>query len=182
MTSKPHVDCKVGRQRPTCPSRRKHRQHRLVGSRDGANGSARHPRRYRGRGFASRYCKGTYRAGKTRRRMESKNDASRKGAEGGWRCGFDGPQCSLIRENCRVRRPKMTLHIRKIDGRNPEGEPLHYTACGLDDVYLVNGFARETVDGEQFTTIENMDGLWKAIAHHLVTKKKVLAPKEIRIL
>jgi len=76
----------------------------------------------------------------------------------------------------------MTLQLRKIDGRNPDGEPLHYTACGLDDVYLVNGFTRETVDGEQFTTIEDMDGLWKAIALHLVTTRKVLAPKEIRFL
>ncbi len=76
----------------------------------------------------------------------------------------------------------MTLQLMKIDGRDPEGEPLHYTACGLDDVYLVNGFTRETVDGEQFTTIEDMDSLWKAIALHLVTKRKVLAPKEIRFL
>jgi DNA-binding transcriptional regulator YiaG len=76
----------------------------------------------------------------------------------------------------------MTLQLMKIDGKNPEGEPLHYTACGLDDVYLVNGFTRETIDGEQFTTIENMDILWKAIARHLVTKKKVLAPKEIKYL
>jgi DNA-binding transcriptional regulator YiaG len=76
----------------------------------------------------------------------------------------------------------MTLQLTKIDGRNPDGEPLHYTACGLDDVYLVNGFTRETVEGEQFTTIEDMDSLWKAIALHLVTKRKVLAPKEIRFL
>lgn len=76
----------------------------------------------------------------------------------------------------------MTLQLMKIDGRNPEGEPLHYKACGLDDVYLVNGFTRETIDGEQFTTIEDMDNLWKQIARHLVTQRKVLAPKEIRFL
>jgi DNA-binding transcriptional regulator YiaG len=76
----------------------------------------------------------------------------------------------------------MTLQLMKIDGRNPEGEPLHYTACGLDDVYLVNGFTRETIDGEQYTTIEDMDNLWKAICLHLVTKRKALAPKEIRYL
>jgi len=76
----------------------------------------------------------------------------------------------------------MTLKLTKVDGRNPEGEPLHYTACGLDDVYLVNGFTRETIDGEQFTTIEDMDSLWKAIARHLVTERKVLAAKEIKFL
>jgi DNA-binding transcriptional regulator YiaG len=79
-------------------------------------------------------------------------------------------------------RPEMTLQLMKIDGRNPEGEPLHYTACGLDDVYLVNGFIRETIDGEQYTTIEDIDNLWKAIARYVVTEKKVLAPKEIKFL
>lgn len=76
----------------------------------------------------------------------------------------------------------MTLEFRKIDGREPEGEPLHYTACGLDDVYLVNGFSRGVEDGEEYVTIEDMDALWKAIGLHLVTHKKVLAPKEIRFL
>jgi len=70
----------------------------------------------------------------------------------------------------------------KINGKVPSGKLLHYTACGLDDVYLVNGFTRETIDGEEFITIENLDSLWKAIALHLVTKKKVLAPKELRFL
>jgi DNA-binding transcriptional regulator YiaG len=76
----------------------------------------------------------------------------------------------------------MTKLFRKIDGGASDGAPLHYTACGLDDVYLVNGFTREVVDGEEYITIENLDGLWKAIGLHLVTKKKLLAPKEIRFL
>jgi len=67
-------------------------------------------------------------------------------------------------------------------GRQPSEETLHYTACGLDDVYLINGFTRDTVDGEEFLTIENLDGLWKAIGLHLVTSRKVLAPKEIKFL
>ena len=70
----------------------------------------------------------------------------------------------------------------KIDGSDPVGEPLHYTACGLDDVYLVNGFNREIIDGEEYLTIEDLDGLWKAIALHMVTEHKVLAPKELRFL
>ncbi len=72
--------------------------------------------------------------------------------------------------------------FRKVDGREPEQEPLHYTACGLDDVYLVNGFTREIVDGEEYLSIEDLDALWKAIGLHLVTERKVLAPKEIRFL
>jgi len=63
-----------------------------------------------------------------------------------------------------------------------DGEPLHYTECGLDDVYLVNGFTREMVDGEEYLTIEHLDGLWKAIGLCLVTSRKILAPKEIRFL
>ncbi len=74
------------------------------------------------------------------------------------------------------------IKFRKMDGREPDGEPLHYTACGLDDVYLVNGFTRETIDGEDYLTIENLDGLWKAIGLRLVSERKVLAPKEIRFL
>lgn len=67
-------------------------------------------------------------------------------------------------------------------GRKPEREPLHYTACGLDDVYLVNGFSREQIDGEDVITIEDMDGLWKAIGLSLVCGRKALAAKEIRFL
>ena len=63
-----------------------------------------------------------------------------------------------------------------------EEQPLHYTACGLDNVYLLNGFKRETIDGEEYVTIEDMDGLWRAIGLHLVTTRKALVPKEIRFL
>ena len=34
----------------------------------------------------------------------------------------------------------------------------------------------------KYIQIENLKGLWKAIGLHLVTKKKVLAPKELRFL
>jgi DNA-binding transcriptional regulator YiaG len=67
-------------------------------------------------------------------------------------------------------------------GREPASEPLHYRACGLDDVYLVNGFTREQIDGEDAVTIEDLDGLWKAIGLALVKERKTLAPKEVRFL
>ena len=63
----------------------------------------------------------------------------------------------------------------------PDVRPLHYTACGLDDVYLVNGFTREKIDGEDTVTIVDMDGLWKAIGFALISRK-ALAPKEVRFL
>ena len=62
------------------------------------------------------------------------------------------------------------------------GAPLHYKASGLDDVYLFNGFEIETIDGEEYVTIQDLDGLWKAIGLHLVMTRKALAPKEIKFL
>jgi hypothetical protein len=48
-------------------------------------------------------------------------------------------------------------------GKQLAEQPLHYTACGLDNVYLLNGFKREIIDGEEYVTIEDMDGLWRAL-------------------
>jgi putative transcriptional regulator len=62
------------------------------------------------------------------------------------------------------------------------GKPLHYTMSGLDDVYLFNGFEIETIDGEEYITVHDLDGLWKAIGLHLVRTRKMLAPKEIKFL
>ena len=63
-----------------------------------------------------------------------------------------------------------------------DSKPLHYTVCGLDEVYLINGFTVESIEGEDYVSIEDLDGLWKAIGLHLVTMRKALAPKEIRFL
>lgn len=57
-----------------------------------------------------------------------------------------------------------------------------YTECGLDDVFLVNGFdIVGGVRGKQ-VVIGNIDGLHRAIANHLVSEKKELNGKEIRFL
>src|SRR5262249_23089815 len=79
-------------------------------------------------------------------------------------------------------RHKMTLAFQNVKAGKTADKPLHYTQCGLDDVFLVNGFTREEVDGEEYITIQDIDGLWAAIGLHLVMTKKVLAPKEIRFL
>ena len=61
-------------------------------------------------------------------------------------------------------------------------EPLLYTACGLDDIYLLSGYeVRQTPDGET-VTIKNLDGLHEAIGRFLVNQKKLLNGKEIRFL
>ncbi len=59
---------------------------------------------------------------------------------------------------------------------------LHYTACGLDNVYLENGFTiRKTPYGEG-VSIHDLEGLHKAIAYNLCTEKRSLEGKEIRFL
>jgi len=62
-------------------------------------------------------------------------------------------------------------------------EPLHYTECGLDNIYLKNGFRlyRED-DGEESLSISDVDGLHRAIGLHIVLEKKAPSPKEMRFL
>ena len=61
-------------------------------------------------------------------------------------------------------------------------EVLHYTDCGLDNIYLSNGFDVEQVDGEEFVTVHNLDGLHEAIGLHIVLEKKAPNGSEIRFL
>lgn len=63
-------------------------------------------------------------------------------------------------------------------GGEPCDAPLHYKGCGLDDVYLLNGFDKKNGG----CIIHDMDGLHTAIGLHLVTKRKVITPKELRFL
>ena len=61
-------------------------------------------------------------------------------------------------------------------------ERYHYLECGLDDVYLVNGFERfETARGSSIA-IKEIDKLHQAIGKHLCRHKKALSGKEFRFL
>ena len=60
--------------------------------------------------------------------------------------------------------------------------PYHYTECGLDNIYLTDGFTREDYDGEEYVSVENVDGLWKAICFSLVMARRPLVPSELRFL
>jgi DNA-binding transcriptional regulator YiaG len=64
----------------------------------------------------------------------------------------------------------------------PAPKPYHYKECGLDNIYLMNGFQIEEVDGEDYVSVDSIDELWKAIGLNLVTSQKLLSPKEIRFL
>lgn len=58
----------------------------------------------------------------------------------------------------------------------------HYTECGLNNIYLNNGYhSIETPDG-QAVSIHDIDGLHKAIGILLVAEKKDLTGDEVRFL
>jgi DNA-binding transcriptional regulator YiaG len=65
---------------------------------------------------------------------------------------------------------------------SPEREPLHYTACGLDNVYLSSGYNVREVDGVRYVSVHDVDDLHAAIAELLVRQKKVLSGPEVRFL
>ena len=58
----------------------------------------------------------------------------------------------------------------------------HYRQCGLEDVYLVNGFVREPTPYGETVKIHDIDGLHSAIGMNLIQNKKELAGAEIRFL
>jgi DNA-binding transcriptional regulator YiaG len=62
------------------------------------------------------------------------------------------------------------------------GEPYHYTLCGLDDIFLLNGFKIHETPHGRGVAIENADELHKAIGEHLVKNRKALSPKDMRFL
>lgn len=59
---------------------------------------------------------------------------------------------------------------------------LHYRMSGLDNVYLINGYDTEVMDGEEYVTIHDPDDLHAKIAHFLATKPDPLTGKELRFL
>lgn len=61
-------------------------------------------------------------------------------------------------------------------------DPLHYTDCGLDNIFLRNGFNIEEIDGEQTLSITDLDGLHAAIGLHIVLERKAPSAKELRFL
>ncbi len=69
-----------------------------------------------------------------------------------------------------------------LTGEEVRPEPVLYRACGLEGIYLHNGYKIEEHDGEQHMAVTNMEGLHQAIGRHLVIHRKGLSPKEVRFL
>lgn len=58
----------------------------------------------------------------------------------------------------------------------------HYVACGLDTVYLVNGYEEiDTLDGKGFQ-IEDIKGLHAAIGHEIISQPGGMNGDEFRFL
>ncbi len=64
----------------------------------------------------------------------------------------------------------------------PYREPLHYTACGLDNIYLTGGYEVKEIGGETFVSVHDVEDLHMAIATYLAKQRKVLAGPEVRFL
>ncbi len=58
----------------------------------------------------------------------------------------------------------------------------HYTECGLDNVWLCNGFTLDEDQYGEWVSIDNVDGLHKAIGMAIVSKQGPLNGQEIRFL
>ena len=65
----------------------------------------------------------------------------------------------------------------------PEAErPYHYTQCGLDDIYLLNGYRIHNTAHGTGVSVEDVEGLHQAVGDHIARSKGQLSGKEIRFL
>lgn len=58
----------------------------------------------------------------------------------------------------------------------------HYTLCGLQNVYLMNGYTISHTDYGDAVSIQNADNLHKTIAETLINKPMRLLPQEFKFL
>ncbi len=58
----------------------------------------------------------------------------------------------------------------------------HYTQCGLDNVWLENGYKKKKTAYGQAVAIEGADGLHQTLALELIAKQGRLSGKELKFL
>lgn len=86
-----------------------------------------------------------------------------------------------IGENSGVGRPVIG-DLFYLSGEDIQAKPYPYTGCGLDNIFLINGYKITHHDGEEYVAITDIDGLHRAIGRHLVMHRKGLSPKEVRFV
>ena len=59
-------------------------------------------------------------------------------------------------------------------------EPYRYTACGLDSVYLLNGYKLYQLEDGEGVSVRDLEGLHRAIGRNLAAQSELLKPKELR--
>ena len=67
-------------------------------------------------------------------------------------------------------------------GKIGKVDQYHYSQCGLQNVFLRNGFVREATPYGETIRIHDMDGLHLAIGMHLIRDKERLSGAEARFL
>jgi putative transcriptional regulator len=63
-----------------------------------------------------------------------------------------------------------------------QSDRYHYSECGLDNVYLLNGFEYVETPRGRGVAIKDREGLHLAIGRLLVRERKILTGKEFRFL
>lgn len=61
-------------------------------------------------------------------------------------------------------------------------KPYQYKECGLDDVYLLNGFTEHKTPYGNGISIDKAEALHRAIAQHICADKPSISGKEFRFL
>lgn len=67
-------------------------------------------------------------------------------------------------------------------GQAVSAVPYEYRECGLEGIFLHNGYDIIEHDGERYASVEDTEGLHRRIGEYLVANRKELAPAEIRFL
>lgn len=67
-------------------------------------------------------------------------------------------------------------------GQEPAPKPFHYKMCGLDNVWLLNGFAVEETAYGPGVRVEAADELHRVLARTIVQDKAAMSGPELRFL
>ena len=79
-------------------------------------------------------------------------------------------------------RPEVTGNSALARAGARRAKPYPYRSCGLDGIFLLNGYETREHDGEAHVVIKDLDGLHLAIGRHLVLSRQELSPRELRFL